>query len=70
MSVIDWISRVLVIIGGLNWGLIAVSRFNLVTAIFGEETMWTRVVYALVGLGALYEIIRLVSQEPVTARRE
>lgn len=70
MSVIDWISRILVIVGGLNWGLISVSRYNLVTAIFGEGTMGTRVVYGLVGLAALYEIVRLAFREPVTARRE
>lgn len=70
MSVVDWISRILVIIGGLNWGLISVSRFNAVAAAFGENTSATRVVYGLVGLAALYELVRLAFREPVTARGE
>lgn len=70
MSVIDWISRVLVIIGGLNWGLIAVSRYDVVAAIFGTNTMTSRFVYGLVGLAALYELIRLAFREPVRTREE
>jgi len=44
---------VLVIIGGVNWGLIGFLDFNLVSAIFGAGSMLSRVVYALVGLSAL-----------------
>jgi uncharacterized membrane protein YuzA (DUF378 family) len=44
---------ILVIIGAINWGLIALFNFNLVSRIFGEMTMASRVVYALVGVSGL-----------------
>ncbi len=70
MSFIDWVSRILVIIGGLNWGLIAISKYDLVASIFGANTMASRFVYGLVGLAALYELIRLLFREPVRHREE
>ncbi len=51
---LDWVALVLVIVGGVNWGLVAFN-FNLVEAIFGVGTI-TTVVYGLVGLSALYMI--------------
>ncbi len=51
----------LTIIGALVWGLIGIFGFNLVTFIFGEMTVLTRIVYILVGLSALwvaYDAIR------------
>ncbi|HVZ10896.1 MAG TPA: DUF378 domain-containing protein [Candidatus Paceibacterota bacterium] len=47
------IAWILVIIGGLNWGLVGLLDWNLVTAIFGDG-MATKVVYDLVGLAALF----------------
>ena len=47
---------VLLIIGGLNWGLVGLLDINLVTMLFGDMTLLARVVYALVGLSALYAI--------------
>jgi uncharacterized membrane protein YuzA (DUF378 family) len=70
MTGIDWLSRILVIIGGLNWGTIGTMGYNFVEAIFGIGTMASRIVYSLVGLAALYELIRLAFREPVTERRE
>lgn len=70
MHVIDWISRILVIIGGLNWGLIAISQYDLVASMFGSNTSASRFVYGLVGLAALYELIRLFFREPVRTRGE
>ena len=52
LSVLDWIAVVLVIVGGLNWGL-SLWDINLVTMIFGGIASW---VYALVGLAGLYMI--------------
>jgi uncharacterized membrane protein YuzA (DUF378 family) len=51
-GILDWIAFILVIIGGLNWGLVALG-FNLVDSIFGAGMLAT-IVYALVGLSALY----------------
>ncbi|MEG2338303.1 MAG: DUF378 domain-containing protein [Clostridium sp.] len=50
---LDWLGLVLTIVGGLNWGLIGVFNFNLVSFIFGIDTIWSRIVYILVGIGAL-----------------
>jgi uncharacterized membrane protein YuzA (DUF378 family) len=57
MNTIDWIARVLVIIGALNWGL-AVFNTNLVSALLGTSIIAT-IVYALVGLAGIWEIVRL-----------
>ena len=47
------IALTLLIIGGLNWGLIGFFNYNLVDALFGTATWLTRIVYALVGLSAI-----------------
>jgi uncharacterized protein len=55
-NVVDWIALVLVIVGGLNWGLVGLFEFNLVEAIFGAIPALERIIYVLVGLAALYMI--------------
>lgn len=55
---LDVIALILVIVGAINWGLVGVFEFNLVTRIFGAD-MVARVVYALVGLAGLYAITLL-----------
>ena len=54
LNAVDWIAMVLLIVGGINWGLIGLFEFNLVAAIFGEMTVPARIVYSLVGLSALW----------------
>jgi uncharacterized protein len=54
LNAIDWVAIVLVIIGGLNWGLVGFFKFDLVAKIFGDMSGLSRVVYALVGLSAVY----------------
>lgn len=54
LSVIDWITLILVIIGALNWGLVGFLQYDLVAGIFGEATTGARIVYDLVGLSAVY----------------
>ena len=56
LSVIDWIALILVIVGGLNWGLVA-CNFNLVNFLFGSWAWLETTVYALVGLSALWMIV-------------
>jgi uncharacterized membrane protein YuzA (DUF378 family) len=55
---LDVIAAMLLIVGGLNWGLVALARFDLVAAVFGldfgETNPVTRLVYGLVGLSAVY----------------
>lgn len=54
LNSLDWVSLVLVIVGGLNWALVGLFEFDLVAAIFGPMSVLTRIVYVLVGLAALY----------------
>ena len=51
---LDCSALTLVIIGAINWGLIGFFRFNLVTFLFGDMTMLSRIIYGLVGLCGLY----------------
>ena len=65
MRPLNLLTQSLVIIGGLNWLLVAVAEFDLVAAIvglsFGETNALSRIVYGLVGLSAVYQAARLVS---------
>jgi uncharacterized protein len=60
MNALDWIAYTLVLIGGVNWGLIGLFDYNLVAALFGEMSGFTRVVYTLVGLSAVYLVATAV----------
>lgn len=60
MRAINLLTLVLVIVGGLNWGLVGALDFNLVTAIFGDMSALSRLVYVLVGLSALWQLVPLV----------
>lgn len=53
---VDLIALILVIVGGLNWGLVGLFDYNLVDAIFGVGSTLSRIIYILVGLAALYTI--------------
>jgi uncharacterized membrane protein YuzA (DUF378 family) len=58
MKKLDILAIALVVVGGLNWGLVSLAKFDLVATIFGlefgETNAITRVVYGLVGLSAIY----------------
>lgn len=54
LNAFDWLAVVLVIVGGLNWGLVGIFNFDLVATIFGDMSGLSRIVYALVGLAAVY----------------
>jgi uncharacterized membrane protein YuzA (DUF378 family) len=61
MKLIEVVAAVLVVVGALNWGLVAVARFDLVAAMFGlsfgEVSGVTAVVYGLVGVAGLYQAL-------------
>lgn len=60
MKTLDVIAAVLLVVGGLNWGLVGFFQFDLVSAIFGGQgALISRVVYSLVGLSALYQALSL-----------
>jgi len=53
---LDWVALILLIIGGINWGLVGFFNFDLVATIFGDMSTISRIVYGLVGLSAIYSI--------------
>jgi uncharacterized membrane protein YuzA (DUF378 family) len=57
LSALDWIALILIIVGGLNWGLVGAFGFDLVAAIFGSMSVLARIVYILVGLSAIYTLV-------------
>ena len=78
MKKLDMLTAALLIVGGLNWGLVAIAEFDLVATLvgldFGETNAASRLVYGLVGLAAVYQVAqqaairrRWSSQSAVTA---
>ena len=59
MKPLNLITLILLIVGGLNWGLVGLFNFDLVAALFGAGSMLARIVYILVGLSALWQVIPL-----------
>lgn len=57
MKIVKLIALILVVVGGLNWGLVGLLDMDLVAKIFGDMSMLSRVIYVLVGLSALYMLI-------------
>ena len=56
MKTLDYIALSLVIIGAVNWGLIGFLSIDLVRLIFGDMTLLSRIIYALVGISGLYSL--------------
>jgi uncharacterized membrane protein YuzA (DUF378 family) len=59
MRTLNVITLILLIVGGLNWGLVGLFDFDLVAALFGAMSPLSRIVYVLVGVAAVYQIIPL-----------
>lgn len=55
----SWVAIVLVIIGGLNYGLVGFFDYNLLESIFGAGTAIMRIIYAFIGVAALWSIFYL-----------
>lgn len=58
-NALDWVALILMIIGGLNWGLVGAFDVDLVATLFGSAPAVARVVYILVGIAAIYGIVLL-----------
>lgn len=56
LSAVDWIAMTLLIVGGINWGLVGLFSFDLVATLFGAMSPVSRIIYVLVGLSAFYTI--------------
>ena len=61
MKTMYLIATILVLVGGLNWLLVGLFNFNLVSALFGDMTLLSRIVYVLVGVSALAGIVELAT---------
>ncbi len=59
MKSLDMITKILLIVGGLNWGLVGIANFDLVATIFGAGSVLAKVVYTVVGVSALFQAVRL-----------
>ena len=59
MKIVNTVTLILLIVGGLNWGLVGLFGFDLVAALFGEKSALSRIVYTLVGASALWQLIPL-----------
>lgn len=58
MKKIDVVCAVLLVVGGLNWGLVGAAQFDLVATLFGTAAAMSRIVYVLVGLAAVYQALQ------------
>ena len=58
MKTLDVVAVALVVVGGLNWGLVGAANFDLVATLFGELSPLSRAVYALVGASAVYQALQ------------
>lgn len=55
LNALDWIALALLVIGGINWGLVGLFQFDLVAEIFGgQDALLSRIIYTLVGLSAVF----------------
>ncbi|HEY9787290.1 MAG TPA: DUF378 domain-containing protein [Candidatus Obscuribacterales bacterium] len=67
MKNLELIAFILLLIGGINWGLVGAFNYNLVTSLLGDGSTMCRVVYGLVGLGALYEAFKFMKSKSSSA---
>jgi uncharacterized membrane protein YuzA (DUF378 family) len=69
MKVLNVVTLVLLIVGGLNWGLVGLFQFDLVAALFGgQDATLSRIVYTLVGLSALWQLVPLFTNQHTPVR--
>lgn len=59
MKGLNLTTLILLIIGGINWGLVGIADFNLVAALFGTDSAISNLVYIIVGLSALWQLVPL-----------
>lgn len=56
MKALDTIALLLIIIGAINWGLIGFFQFDLVANIFGDMSVFSRIIYSIIGIFGLYSL--------------
>jgi uncharacterized protein len=62
MKTLNIIALVLLVVGGLNWGLVGLFNFDLVAALLGEGSLLSRIVYILVGISAVWVAVTAASR--------
>jgi uncharacterized membrane protein YuzA (DUF378 family) len=62
MKMFELIAMILLLIGGINWGLVGAFNYNVITNLLGDGSTMTRAVYAIVGLCALYEAFQFMKK--------
>jgi uncharacterized membrane protein YuzA (DUF378 family) len=55
-NAIDWIALILLVIGGINWGLVALLNLDIVAKLFGAMTIVSKVIYVVIGVSALWTL--------------
>ncbi|MFH1106127.1 MAG: DUF378 domain-containing protein [Candidatus Aenigmatarchaeota archaeon] len=55
-TALQWIVFILIVVGGLNWGLVGLLGLDVIQVVFGSVPMLVKAIYVLVGLAALYKI--------------
>jgi uncharacterized protein len=72
MKILNILTLFLIIVGGVNWGLVGLFGFDLVAALFGAGSVVARLVYILVGLSAVWQLMPFASaigsDEPAALR--
>lgn len=68
MKTLNTISLILVIIGAVNWGLVGLFEFNIVSVLFGTFSAITRIIYCLIGIAGLVSISLLMRDRTTTTR--
>ena len=58
-SIVNWVATILVIIGGLNWGLVGAFNFNFIGNVFGVMSIVPKVVYIVIAVAALWMVVEL-----------
>ena len=64
LNTLDWVALVLLVIGGLNWGLLGLFGIDVVARLLGDMTTASRAVYVLVGIAAVYAIYLCAGKLP------
>jgi uncharacterized membrane protein YuzA (DUF378 family) len=65
MKTLNLLALILLVIGGLNWGMVGFFDFDLVAGIFGHASAFSRIVYGLVGLCGVYQLFQFKSMQRV-----
>ena len=57
LSTFDWVALIIIIVGAINWGLVGLFKIDIIKVIFGDMTIFARMLYIIVGLAGLHLLI-------------